>query len=219
MSGADPNELLQQLSQISVCQIADARGMSLALDTQIRPLHPSFRICAPAYTVLCPPDDNLTLHHALHLAIPGQVLVVSGSGGEQAALWGELMSISGQAKRLSGTIIDGPARDPLEIAVLKYPVFARSIRPRRASKEQYGSIGAPVQCGSLVISNGDIVVADCNGIVAFSASILAEVVEQACGVARKEAELKEVFRAGQTYFELAGLSSFVPQGRDRTRGT
>lgn len=68
MTNAEHNELLQQLGQTSVCQIADARGPSLALDTQIRPLDTSFRICAPACTVLCPPDDNLTLHHALHIA-------------------------------------------------------------------------------------------------------------------------------------------------------
>jgi len=212
MSGA---ELLEQLGQISVCQIADARGRSLALDTQIRPLDASFRICAPAYTVVCPPEDNLTLHHALHIAGPGHVLVVSGSGGDTAALFGELMSISAQARGLSGTIIDGPARDPLEIAALKYPVFARSICPRRASKERYGSIGGPIKLGGLVVNSGDIVVADCNGIAAFPPEILAEVVEQACAVARKETELKEVFRTGRTYFELAGLSALVPSGRDR----
>jgi len=211
-------ELLQQLGQISVCQIADAVGSSLALDTQIRPLETSFRICAPAYTVVCPPDDNLTLHHALHLATPGQVLVVSGSGGGTAALWGELMSISAQARGLSGTIIDGPARDPLEIAALKYPVFARLIHPRRASKERYGRIGGPIQFGDMTVNSGDIVVADCNGIVTFPSNVLAEVVEQARVVVRKEAEMKEVFRAGQTYFDLAGLSSLVPSEQHRTRG-
>ena len=34
----------------------------------------------------------------------------------------------------------------------------------------------------------------------------------------KEAEMKEVFRAGQTYFELAGLSSLVPSEQHRPRG-
>jgi 4-hydroxy-4-methyl-2-oxoglutarate aldolase len=211
-------QLLQQLGQISVCQIADGVGRSLAVDARVRPLDISFHICAPAYTVLCPPDDNLTLHHALHAATPGQVLVVSGSGGDTAALWGELMSISAQSRGLSGTIIDGPARDPLEIAALKYPVFARSIRPRRASKERYGRIGGPIQFGDMTVHYGDIVVADCNGVVSFPPSRLAAVVDQALAVVRKEAELKEAFRAGQTYFALAGLSSLVPPERDQTRG-
>jgi 4-hydroxy-4-methyl-2-oxoglutarate aldolase len=182
----------------------------VAVDTQIRPLDSTFRICGPACTVLCRPDDNLTLHHALYLASPGQVLVVSGSGGDGAALWGELMSISAQSRGLVGTIIDGPARDLMEIAQLKYPVFARSICPRRASKHRYGAIGEPIQFGSLVINDGDIVVADCNGVVVFSPNTLAEVVEQTLALTRKEAELKETLRGGQTYFELAGLHSAVP---------
>jgi len=209
-------ELLQELAQMSVCQIADARGRSLALNAQIRPLDPSFRICAPAYTVICPPDDNLTLHHALHVAKPGCVLVVSGSGGDTAALWGELMSVSAQARGLGGTIIDGPARDPMEIAALKYPVFARSISPRRANKERYGSVGATVKLGAVVVNNDDIVVADCNGIAAFPPNLLVEVLEQARAVFLKEAELKQAFLSGQTYFELAGLSQLVPSGPDRT---
>jgi 4-hydroxy-4-methyl-2-oxoglutarate aldolase len=210
MSTIANHELLLQLARISLCQIADALGPPLALETQIRPLAPSFRICGPACTVLCPPDDNLTLHHALHLASPGQVLVVSGSGGKAAALWGELMSISAQAKRLLGTIIDGPARDPQEIAALNYPVFARSIHPGRASKSRYGSIGETVRLGSLVVNSNDIVVADCNGIIVLPQSMLAELLEQSLAVVRKETELRDMLRAGKTYFELAGLSSLIP---------
>ncbi len=211
-------KLLHQLGEISVCQIVDGVGRSLAVDTNIRPLDTSFRVCAPAYTVQCPADDNLTLHHALHAAAPGEVLVVTGSGGDKTALWGELMSVSAQCRGLSGTMIDGPARDPIEIAALKYPVFARSIRPRRASKECYGRIGGRIQFGDLTVDCGDIVVGDCNGIVSFPTEMLAAVVEQALVVVQKEAELKEMLRGGRTYFEIAGLSSLVPSELDSTRG-
>ena len=210
--------LLQQLARISVCQIADGAGNSIAVDTSIRPLDPSFRICARARTVVCPPDDNLTLHHALHIAEPGETLVVNGSGGDQAALWGELMSISAQARGLAGTIIDGPARDPLEIAGLRYPVFARSVRPRRASKDSYGSVGEPIRCGSLSLATGDVVVADCNGMIAFSHEQLPEVLEQALKVVQKETELKGQLRAGITIFDLAGLANSVVKANRGRKG-
>ena len=89
-------------------------------------------------TVFCPIDDNLTLHHALQLARPGEVLVVSGGRHYSAVLWGELMSTSARARGLAGTIIDGAARDLLELKAIGYPVFARAIMPRRANKEKYG---------------------------------------------------------------------------------
>ncbi len=203
-------ELLQKLGAVSVCQIADAVGKELAIDTTIRPLQPSFHVCAPAYTVRCSPNDNLTLHHALYAAKPGQVLVVEGGEGD-AACWGELMSISAQAKGLSGTIIDGSARDPLEIGRLNYPVFARSIRARRASKEHYGDVSCPVHIGDITVLPGQIVVADCNGIVSFDLQSLPRILEQSLAVVAKEDQLKETLRSGTTYFELAGLSSLLPE--------
>lgn len=210
MSSLPRSELLRQLAQISLCQVYDASASSLTLETEIRPLDLSFRICAPALTVLCHPNDNLTLHHALHLAYPGQVLVVSGSGATAAALWGELMSISAQARGLAGTIADGAVRDPVEIAALGYPVFSRAISPRRAAKQAYGNIGEPIACGSLTIRTGDIVVADCHGILAFPESELAAVLQQAQAIAQKESELKPKLRAGESIFDLGGFSSLVP---------
>ena len=214
--GISSAELLQEFGQISVCQIADAVGSSLAMDSTIRPLDMSFRICAPAFTVLCPADDNLTLHHALHLAKAGQVLMVSGSRSHKAALWGELVSISAQSRGLRGTIIDGPARDPREIAALKYPVFARSIQPRRASKERYGKIGGPIQFGELTVNSGDIVMADCNGIVAFPADRLRRCWSRPVWLSKRN-NLNKILSTGKSYFELAGLSSLVPSEQG-TRG-
>jgi 4-hydroxy-4-methyl-2-oxoglutarate aldolase len=209
--------LLQQLAGISVCQVSDALEGLIAVETALRPLHSSFHICAIARTVVCPADDNLTLHHALHLAQPGESLVVDGSGGDAAALWGELMSISAQARGLTGTIIDGPARDPLEIAALGYPVFSRSIRPCRATKDSYGSVGETIACGNLSVENGDVVVADCNGIIAFSQQRLPEVLEKALKVVEKEEDLKVQLRAGITFFDLAGLANTIHKSNRRSK--
>jgi 4-hydroxy-4-methyl-2-oxoglutarate aldolase len=214
MSVADTRELLLQLAGVSVCQVSDACP-TLPVETEIRPLDPSFRVCAPAFTVLCPPDDNLTLHHALHVAEPGVVLVVAGSGGKAAAFWGEIMSISAQAHGLSGTLVDGPARDPLEIAALKYPVFARSICPRKASKRSYGSIGEPIRWGSLTIQPGDIAMADCNGVLTFPQTQLAHVLEEVLAIVRKEEQLKDAMRKGKSFFDLASLSSLIPPKRNQ----
>jgi 4-hydroxy-4-methyl-2-oxoglutarate aldolase len=214
-----PTNLIATLSKISLCQIADACGNSLPLESNIRPFAMSFRICAPALTVLCAPNDNLTLHHALHLAERGQMLAVSTSGPSGCALWGELMSISAVSKGLSGTIIDADARDPVEITALDYPVFARSISPRRAVKETYGEIGQPIRCGSLVIRTGDIVVADCHGIIAIPESQLANVVRDALAVLEKEEAIKAKLRSGLSIFEIGEMSSLVGISRNRGAGS
>lgn len=210
------NDLLQEVAKLSVCQVLDALGASWPVETSIRPTDPSFRLCGPALTALCAPDDNLSLHHALYLAQPGQVLVVSCPGGTDVALWGELMSVSAKARGLAGTILDAPARDPLEISALGYPVFARSIHPRRAAKQRYGAVGVTVQCGVLKVASGDIIMADVNGIVALSAADLPRAVEGGRAIVSREEELRGKLERGNTMFEIQGLQALLPEG-DRGR--
>jgi 4-hydroxy-4-methyl-2-oxoglutarate aldolase len=121
-----------------VCQLSDALGPSCSIETSILPIDPQLRICGPALTVECAPGDNLTLHHALHLAQPGDVLIVGGSSNCDAALWGELMSISAQSKSVAGTIVDGPVRDPLEIRMLGDPVFYRHFNRAERQRKRMG---------------------------------------------------------------------------------
>lgn len=142
----EQRRLVTQLGEFTVCQVADALGSACAVETSLPPVDRNFRICGVACTVECAPGDNLTAHHALHLAYPGDVLIVASSPNCQGALWGELMSISAQKRSLAGAIINGPARDPLEIQALGYPVFCRRFDPRRVAKERFGHIN--VRCAN-----------------------------------------------------------------------
>jgi 4-hydroxy-4-methyl-2-oxoglutarate aldolase len=170
-------------------------------------------------TVECAPGDNLTVHHALHLAQPGDVLIVGSSPNCEVALWGELMSISAQSKRLAGTIIDGPVRDPLEIRALGYPVFCRDINPRRAAKETYGRINIPIRIGPISISPQDFVLADANGIVSIPRARIGEAVQLASEVAHKENEIKDQILSGRTIFEIFNLEQYVVTGPQQAAKT
>ncbi len=203
---------IAELRQFSVCQLADALGRSCAIETGIRPIDRRFRVCGPALTVECAPGDNLTLHHALHIAQSGDVLVVSGSADCDGALWGELMSMSAHSRGLAGTIIDGPVRDPVEIRDLEYPVFCRDFNPRRAAKEAYGRINGPVKIGTVSINPGDIVRADANGIVCIPSASLPEVVQLASEVLEKENSIKDQILSGRTIFEIFQLQQYVASG-------
>jgi 4-hydroxy-4-methyl-2-oxoglutarate aldolase len=210
---------IAELRQFTVCQLMDGLGCSCAVETAIRPLDPNFHVCGPALTVECAPGDNLTVHHALHLAQPGDVLIVGGSPNCEVALWGELMSISAQSKRLAGTIIDGPVRDPLEIRTLGYPVFCRETNPRRAAKETYGRINIPVRIGQISISPQDFVLADANGIVSIPRARIGEAVQLASEVGGKENEIKDQILTGRTIFEILNLEQYVLTGQQQTAKT
>lgn len=206
-------QVLKKYTKLSLCQIIDALGPSHEFESEIRPIGSNFRTCGPALTVFCPADDNLTLHHALHSAKSGEILVVSGGGSCNAALWGELMSTSARARGLGGTVIDGAVRDLLELQAIEYPVFARAIVPRRATKEKYGNIGTPIRCGKLQVNCGDIILADINGIIAIPPAKLEETLRLAAEAAKKESAIKRQIGRGTSLFEILTLESKVPRGK------
>ncbi len=207
----DVQSLIAQLREFTVCQLMDGLGRSYPVETTIRPVDRRFRICGPALTVECSSEDNLTIHHALHVAQPGDVLVVVGPPNCRAALWGELMSISAQSKGLGGTIVAGPVRDPLEIRALGYPVFCSDINPSRAKKETYGRINVPVRLGDISVSPKDVVFADANGIISIAYSSAQDAARLASEVLRKEQDIKEQILAGRTLFDIFGLADCVAQ--------
>lgn len=205
----EQRSLIAELRQFSVCQLMDGLDQSCPVETAIAPIDPQFRICGPAFTIECSPGDNLTIHHALHLAQPGDVLIVSGSSNCEAALWGELMSISAQAKGLAGTIIDGPVRDPLEIRALGYPVFSRNFSPCRAKKINYGRINIPIRIGAIWIRPKDLVLADTNGIVSIPRAQADQAVRLASEVVRKENNIKDQILSGRSLFDIFNLEQYV----------
>lgn len=210
---------IAELRKFTVCQLADALGPSYSVETSILPIASHFRICGPALTVECASGDNLTVHHALHLAQPGDVLLVGGSPDSDGALWGELMSISAQAKGLAGTIVDGPVRDPVEIRELGYPVFCRHFNPRRAAKETYGNINIPIQVGTLLIRPGDLVLADANGIASIPSDRAQEAVALASEIVRKENQVKDEIRLGRTIFDIFNLGQYVASSQPQAAKT
>ena len=203
------SRLLREFNRLSICQLADGLGPACVIETELKPLHPEFRICGPAMTVLCSGGDNLTLHHALHLAKAGLVLVVSDGGNCNAALWGGLMSLSAKRKGLEGTIVDGAARDLVEIRRIGYPVFSRAINPFNAAKEDYGSLNTPIRCGSLRVNPGDIMIADANGIIAVPRAQVKLALAMGLKVLRKETGPKRRIKQGLTLFESLELEGCV----------
>lgn len=202
----DLKPYLDRFSALSVCNLGDAIGPEAALETSIGPLCSDFRICGTAVTALCAPNDNLTLHHTIHIAEPGQVLVASdGPEGGRCGLWGELMALCAQQQGLAGTVIDGAARDQLDIRKIGYPVFARVISPRKAPKERYGSINVPLTCGSLTVHPGDVIVADADGMLVLPPHRVEATLAAAEEVVRKETRIARQVRAGRTTFDIMQL--------------
>jgi RraA family protein len=185
-------DLLEAFRGAPTSIISDNLGR-LAGAVGLRPFHRSGRLVGPAFTIKTRPGDNLAIHRALEMVEHGDVIVVDGGGDESRALVGEIMKNIAEYRGAAGYVIDGAVRDVAAFAGSDFPCFARTAIHRGPYKSGPGEINVPVSIGGSVISPGDIVVGDEDGVVSFpaaSAPALLEVVR--AQIAREEETLKSI---------------------------
>lgn len=163
------NSELGLLARAGTSLICDALGRLEAIGGLTR--FDGWRGClvGPAFTVKTREGDNLALLAALSKASPGDVLVVDGGGWLHRALVGDLARTFAISRGVAGFVIEGAIRDVLAFRTDQpFGCFARGVSPNGPFKDGPGRINVPVTIGGQVVNPGDIIVADEDGIVAFS---------------------------------------------------
>lgn len=149
-----------------------------------------------ALTVKVPCGDNRAIHQALEILSPGQVLVVDGGGDISRALMGDIMAAIAEKRGAAGVVVDGAIRDLATIGKGTFPMFARAGFHRGPYKNGPGEINVPVSIAGMLVSPGDIVVGDHDGIVAFPASEAESLLQRCWATEQKEAEMLAQIAAG-----------------------
>ena len=187
----------------------EAAGRVGALPAGIQAAVAGMTLAGPAFTVRCPPGDNLWIHRALVAASPGDVLVVeTGEGEALYGYWGEIMSEAAKVVQLAGLVLQGGSRDHGALGVVGFPVFSFGPCIRGTIKDKardHGRLGAPVTLGDITVNPGDLVVGDVDGVVVLAAIDVESVV--AAGIEReaKERDTIDRLRAGATTLDLYDL--------------
>ncbi|WP_052287338.1 diguanylate cyclase [Streptomyces sp. 769] len=174
--------------EISPTTLADVLGRGQVMDAGIRPLWSTVpRVAGPAFTVRCPPGDNLMLHAAIHRAAPGSVIVVESGDLDHALAGGNVCAVA-QCRGVAAFVADGLIRDLAEVRAMGFPVFARGVTPFPGSKEAVEPLNVDVRCGGVDVSAGDMVVADEEGVVVVPRARQEESLGAARAKLAKEAE-------------------------------
>lgn len=190
-SPADP-KLLTTLRGIATSLLSDNMAQ-LSGTFGLSPYHRPKPMAGTAVTVNARAGDNLTIFRAFDFCRPGDVLVVDGGGDLSQALVGEIVFRIAESLGVQGIVLDGAIRDVEAIRAHDFPVYARGVTHRGPSKTQAGQINVPVAVGGMVVSPGDIVVGDENGVLAISPADAPSVIEKAQRQDEKEtAQLKAI---------------------------
>lgn len=159
-------EAIEQFRDRFVPDIADWLGVLYCVDHQIRPAYAAMpRLIGPAFTVKVPPGDNLMVKMAIHMAKPGDVIVIDARGHTDWCLGGAGMTVVAKSRGVAGMLIDGAYRDIAQVESIGFPMMFRGVAPATGPKRGPGLINVPVHIGGVIVHPGDIVVGDAEGTV------------------------------------------------------
>jgi regulator of RNase E activity RraA len=190
--------LAGQFRGLATANLADSMGRFHFMDPGIR-IRTGLPLSGVAVTVITRPGDNLMVHKAMEVALPGDVLVVNTCGNTTSAVFGELMGNSAVAARLGGLVVDGAVRDAPALAALRFPVFSRFVCAGGCDKDGPGEINVPIACGNTVVMPGDLVVGDEDGVAVVPREEAEEVLRLVRRLKERETERIAEIQSGEIF--------------------
>lgn len=203
-------KLLKKLYNIptaSLCDALDSIGFKGFMSHDIKPNLEGIKIVGPAVTI----KDVLSEEKAAPIAAlqaiddanPGDIIVRASEGDtKDIALWGGLMGLAAKTKGIEGAVLDGGVRDIIELKEMEFQIFSPSIVPSTSvGRTKVVGVNVPVTCGGVLVSPGDIIVGDSDGVVVIPADKLKTVIEIAEKMDAVEKEEAEELKKGNSLVE------------------
>lgn len=183
------------------------------IDPAIRPLRPAGlqpRLFGQAVTVRCEAPDFGAVLQVLDVIQRGQVLVIDAGGYREAAMIGDILSGHLRNKGVSGVVCDGAVRDVGTLGSWDdFSVFSRWVNPRGPTGAERGAINLPVVIGGCLITPGDLVIGDDDGLVSLSAQNVRDFIAGAEAKLTLENRWIEALAAGKSAVEVFGLAAAI----------
>jgi len=200
-----PADTIAAARGVAASLLGDAMNRSGIMEAAIKPIAPGTRLAGQARTVTTMSGDNGIIHAALPHMRTGEVLVVDAARLDDVAVWGEIMTHCAMQRGVAGLVVDGAIRDVAAIREMGFPVYCRAVVPRGPHKGFGGTIDAPIACGGVPVSPGDLIVGDDDGIAVVPLADVERVLAGARAAETREQETIGKIRQGRTSVELLGL--------------
>ncbi|PRD42458.1 methyltransferase [Phyllobacterium phragmitis] len=183
-------DLVDSFAKLPVANVSDAMSRMTAAGPTLRPMHVSGGMAGVAVTIKSRPGDNLMLHKAIDMAVPGDVIVVDAGGDLSNALMGELMLAYAVKKGVAGFVLNAAIRDVDAFVATNLPTFAAGVTHRGPYKDGPGEINVPISIGGMVIDPGDIMLGDSDGVLCVPLADAEEILAKT--QAKQDAETKQM---------------------------